>query len=124
MMLRDLGATDVEHALGRAALQGRLETAKTLHAMLGNPPPPPGALGGRAYTLNVTGTEFLFHAGARVYDDDGKILAPVDVVLCSDSRRPASKHRILEIYVGIFIIPSCSVRATLQNFPLVDRRVT
>src|SRR5205814_364712 len=98
LMLRELGANDLERALGRATLQGRLETAKILHAMLGNPPPPRDALGGPAYTLNVTGTEFLFDAGARVYDDNGRILAPVDVVLFSDSRRPASKHRILEIY--------------------------
>ena len=99
LMLRELGAADVEHALARAALQGRLETAKILHAMLGNPVPPADALGGPAYTLNVTGTEFLFQVGARVYDDDGRILAPVDVVLFSDSRRPADKHRILEMYV-------------------------
>src|SRR5438477_13130749 len=66
--------------------------------MLGNPLSPFDALAGPAYTLNVTGNEFLFQAGARVYDDDGKVLAPVDVVLFSDSRRPSSKHRLLEIY--------------------------
>jgi hypothetical protein len=99
VMLRELGATDAEQALDRAVLQGRLATATLLHAMLGNPSPPPDALGSPAYTLSVTGTEFLFHAGARVYGDDGRMLAPVDVVLFSDSRRPAAKHRILEIYV-------------------------
>jgi len=32
-MLRDLGATDLQHAFDRACLQGRIETARRLHAM-------------------------------------------------------------------------------------------
>lgn len=98
-MLRGLGASSLEHAFGRACLQGRLDTARLLHSMMGNPRPPDGALGGPAYTLNVGGTALMLEVGARVYDDHGKLLAPVDVVLETDSRRPADKHRILELYV-------------------------
>ncbi|HEY4356757.1 MAG TPA: ankyrin repeat domain-containing protein [Acidobacteriaceae bacterium] len=97
-MLRGLGASDLEYAFGRACLQGRIETARMLHAMMGNPRPADDALGGPAYTLNVAGTELMLQAGARVYDDSGKLLAPVDVVLETDGRKPADKHRILELY--------------------------
>jgi hypothetical protein len=98
--LYECGATDLRSALGRATLQGKVETALMLHAMLGKPVPPGGALGGPAYTLSVSGTAFLFDAGAKVYDETGKCLAPVDVVLCSDSRKPSAKHQILEMYVA------------------------
>src|SRR5581483_1758452 len=40
----------------------------------------------------------LLELGARLYDDDGNSLANVDVVLETDSRKPAAKHRILELY--------------------------
>lgn len=98
-LLHGLGATDLEHALGRATLQGRVETAAMLHQMLGAPPPPEGALGGPAYTLSVGGTEFALRVGARVVDAQGRRLAPVDVVLETDSRKPEAKHRILALYV-------------------------
>jgi hypothetical protein len=97
-MLHDLGATDLRSAIDRAALQGKVTTAKMLHALLGHPPAPAGALGGSAYTLSVEGTAFILGIGARVYDDDGKLLAPVDVVLETDARKPSAKHRILAMY--------------------------
>jgi hypothetical protein len=97
-LLRELGATDLEHAIGRAVLQGRIDTARMLHRMLGSPRPPVGALGGPAYTLSVSGTAFLFEIGAEMRDDHGEPDAPVDVVLESDSRKPDAKHRILEMY--------------------------
>lgn len=98
VMLHAMGARDLEHALDRAALQGRIETATLLHGLLGAPLPPDGALGGTAYTLSATGTEFALAIGARVLDDAGNRLAPVDVVLETDSRKPAAKHRILALY--------------------------
>jgi hypothetical protein len=98
-MLHELGATDHEWALGRAVLQSKMDTARMLYTMLGSPPPPDDALGGPAYTLSVSGTAFLFEIGARVHDDAGGRLAPVDVVLETDSRNPAAKHAILEMYV-------------------------
>jgi len=98
-MLRSLGASDMQYAFGRACLQGQIPTARKLHAMMDNPRPPDHELSGPAYTLNVTGTALLLELGARLYDDDGNSLAPVDVVLETDSRNPSAKHRILELYV-------------------------
>ena len=97
-MLHGLGATDLASALDRAALQGMVRTAAMLHGMMGKPQPPADALGGPAYTLSVDGTAFLFELGARVRDEEGTLLAPVDVVLQTDSRKPAAKHAILEMY--------------------------
>jgi hypothetical protein len=98
-MLHGLGATDLHSALERATLQSRIGTARMLHAMLGAPRPPAGALGGPAYTLSVAGTALMLELGASVRDETGKSLAPVDVVLETDSRKPAHKHEILELYV-------------------------
>ena len=97
-MLHDLGATDHRLAVGRAVLQGQIGTARMLRAMLGNPAPPDGALAGPAYTLSVEGTAFALEVGARLHDDSGRRLAPVDVVLETDARNPAAKHAILELY--------------------------
>ncbi|MES3033787.1 MAG: ankyrin repeat domain-containing protein [Gemmatimonadota bacterium] len=94
------GATDLDHALQRAALQGQLETAKLLHQWLGTPKPPDDSLGGPAYTLSVGGTALLLHLGARAVDENGRRLAPVEVVLSTDSRNPAAKHAILEMYAA------------------------
>lgn len=98
-MLHGLGATDLETALDRAALQGQVQTGLMLHAMLGRATPPDDSLGGPAYTLSAEGTAFLLGLGVRAVDQGGRRLAPVDVVLQTDSRRPAAKHAILEMYV-------------------------
>lgn len=97
-MLHGLGATDLEHALDRAALQGKIDTAEMLYRKLGSPVPPDGALGGPAYTLSDSGTELMLRVGVRVVDEKGRRLAPVDVVLETDSRKPKEKHAILEMY--------------------------
>jgi hypothetical protein len=97
-MLRSLGATDLASAMDRAVLQGKIGTARMLHEMLDRPLPPDDALGSPAYTLSVEGTALLFELGARVRDDTGKLLAAVDIVLETDSRKPAAKHAILEMY--------------------------
>lgn len=98
-MLHAMGAKDHERALDRAILQSKITTAKLLHRMMGEPAPPEGALGGAAYTLSESGTRFALEVGAKVVDAHGKRLAPVDVVLETDSRKPAAKHAILEMYV-------------------------
>ncbi len=98
-MLHGLGARDLERALDRAALQGRVGTAAMIHKWMGSPPPPEGALGGPAYTLSVAGTELMLKLGSKVRDAEGRRLAPVDVVLETDSRKPEAKHAILEMYV-------------------------
>jgi ankyrin repeat protein len=97
-MLHGLGATDLHTALDRATLQGKIGTARMLHSMLGKPALPNGILGGPAYTLNVDGTAFALGLGARVYGEDGKLLAPVSVVLETDGRNPRAKHEILAMY--------------------------
>jgi hypothetical protein len=96
-MLRVLGASDVRRAFARACLQGRIETARKLHVVGGRFLPSDDALGGPAYTLNVAGTELLLELGGRMYGDAGEMIAPVAVVLETDSRNPAAKHRILEL---------------------------
>lgn len=98
-MLHGLGAKDHAHAIGRAVLQSRIETAKLLHGLSGNPPPQEDELGGPAYTLSVSGTAFVFEIGGRAVGENGRRLAPVDVVLETDSRKPEAKHAILEMYV-------------------------
>jgi hypothetical protein len=98
-MLQGLGATDFMKALDRATLQGKIDTARKLHDMMGRPRPPEDALGGPAYTLSASGTALMFEFGAQVRDADDKCLAPVDVVLETDSRKPSAKHQILEMYV-------------------------
>jgi hypothetical protein len=97
-MLHDLGARDHEHAMDRAALQSKVDTAYLLHNLMGKPKPPEDALGGPAYTLSDAGTEFVLKLGVRVVDEQGRRLAPVDVVIESDSRKPAAKHAILAMY--------------------------
>jgi hypothetical protein len=98
-MLYDLGARALEHAIGRALLQGKIDTARMLHKMMGSPRPPEDALGGPAYTLSATATELVLELGGTVVDENGNSRAPVDVVLETDSRKPEAKHRILELYV-------------------------
>ena len=98
-MLREKGATDVMHAFHRAVLQSKIETARKLYEMAGRPRIPGDAFGTPAYTLSVSGTALLFELGAQARDSDGKSIAPVDVVLETDSRKPAAKHAILEMYV-------------------------
>jgi hypothetical protein len=70
-----------------------------LHAMMGSPQPPEHALGGPAYTLSAEGTALVFELGnPRMYDDNGKLLAPVETVIQTDSRKPEAKHLILAMY--------------------------
>jgi Ankyrin repeat len=97
-MLHDLGATDLKSAIARATLQGMIGTARMLHALLGFPRAGDRLLGGPAYTLSVDGTSFALSIGARAVDDAGMRLAPVDVVLETDARKPKAKHAILRLY--------------------------
>jgi ankyrin repeat protein len=94
-MLHDLGATDLESAAQRAALQGQVATARMIHELAGRPPITDHALGGPAYTLNVEGTALLLELGARPRLGPG---SPVETVLQTDSRNPSAKHTILDLY--------------------------
>ena len=111
-VLHELGATDLAYAIERAILQSRIETARMLHRMLGAPRPAAGSFGGAAYTLSVSGTEFLFSVGAELQDEHGNPDAPVDVVLESDSRNPKAKHAIIELYAAHgFALPDTPMMA-------------
>ena len=94
-LLHRLGAADLESAVGRAALQGKVATAKMLYEMSGRPPLGDNALGGPAYTLSAEGTALLLALGAGIRAGQG---CPVEVVLETDARNPAAKHAILEMY--------------------------
>lgn len=97
--LHEVGADDHLHAIDRAALQGQVDTLHLLHRLTGAPPITSDMLGGPAYTLNQAGNAALLALGAAVVAADGTRLAPVDVVLQTDSRRPEAKHAILESWV-------------------------
>lgn len=55
-LLFDRGATDLEKAIGRAALQGKITTVYLIHELAGRPSIRSEKLAGSAYTLNVEGT--------------------------------------------------------------------
>jgi hypothetical protein len=99
-MLHDMGATDHRHAIDRAALQTQLGTARMLYDLMGRPAMDDGVLAGAAYTLSAKGTALVIELGARVVDEAGRRLAPVDLPLETDSRKPAEKHAILELYAS------------------------
>jgi hypothetical protein len=94
-MLRELGATDLQHAFDRACLQGKLETARHLYAMGARPEP--NAVMGPCETLSDTGLTFLLELGVPLSDQHGDRLAPVALLLQTYSRYPQGKHRCLEI---------------------------
>jgi hypothetical protein len=94
-MLRELGATDVQHAFDRACLQGRIDTARRLYTMGARPLP--GCFMGPCETLNPNGLEFLFELGAEFADKHGDRLAPIALLLQTYSRGPGQKHKCLEL---------------------------
>jgi ankyrin repeat protein len=98
-MLLELGATDLESAGARAALQGKVDTVRMIHDLAGRPPFDKPALAGPAYTLNVEGTAVLLALGAQVVGPAGVDQNTMENLLGTDSRKPAAKHRILEMYV-------------------------
>jgi hypothetical protein len=89
-----LGARDVQHAFDRALLQGRIESARWLHAH--GATLAPGIIMGSCETLNAEGFEFLAELGAPLTNDSGDRLAPLALVLATYSRHPAGKHAILD----------------------------
>ncbi len=94
-MLSELGAADLDYAFSRAALQGRIETARQLYAMGARPAA--GEVMGPCETLSPTGLEFLLDLGAPLADKDGDPLAPIALLLETYSRGPKGKHDCLEL---------------------------
>lgn len=97
-MLREMGAHDMQHAFERACLQGKIETARRLHAM-GARPTQRGLMW-TCETLNDAGLAFLLDLGAGLADENGDRLAPVALLLQTYSRAPEPKHRCLELVAG------------------------
>lgn len=97
--LHSQGAKDLEHAAGRAALQGQTDTVRLIYELAGRPPVDTWSLAGPAYTLSVEGTAVLFALGARLIKPDGSVdHNAVEHLLGTDSRNPTAKHRILEMW--------------------------
>src|SRR5215813_13791951 len=97
--LHSQGATDLEHALGRAALQSHPDTVRMIFDLAGRPSLEELTLAGPAYTLSVEGTEVLFALGARIMGPEGVDRNTMEHLLGTDARNPPAKHRILEMYV-------------------------
>jgi hypothetical protein len=98
VMLREMGAEDLQHAFDRACLQGQLETARRLHAMGARVVP--GLVMGPCETLNDAGLALLFELGASLADEHHDRLAPVALILQTYSRYPDGKHRCLDLVAG------------------------
>jgi ankyrin repeat protein len=93
-----MGANDVQHAFDRTCLQGKIETARRLHAMGARPTE--GCVMGPCETLNGAGLAFLLELGAELADEKGDRLAPVALLLQTYSRYPEGKHHCLDLVAG------------------------
>jgi ankyrin repeat protein len=98
-LLHSLGGKDLASAAGCAALQGKTETVRLIYDLAGQPSLDTLTLAGPAYTLSVEGTAVLFTLGASIVGPDGVDANVMEHLLGTDSRNPAAKHRILEMYV-------------------------
>ena len=94
-MLREMGATDLQHAFDRASLQGQIETARRLHAMGARVVA--GMVMGPCETLNDAGLSFLLELGVDLADEHGNRLAPVALMLQTYCRYPKGKHGCLDL---------------------------
>ena len=94
-MLADLGAQDLQHAFGRACLQGKVATARWLlehGAHL-----EPGIVMGPCETQNADGLRLLLDLGAALSDGAGDRMAPVALLLETYCRSPHGKHACLAL---------------------------
>lgn len=97
--LHDEGARDLRSGISRAIMQGKSQTVRLIRRLAGEPPIDRSSLAGPAYTLSVEGTVVVFDLGIRVDGPNGVDTNTMEHLLGTDSRRPAAKHRILELYV-------------------------
>ena len=131
----ELGARDYQHAFDRAVLQGKIETARWLHAH--GAKLEAGIIMGACETLNVEGFKFLLDLGAPLVNQHGDRLAPLALVLETYGRHPAGKHAILELIARQgYVLPDTPMmalhrgdlprlRAHLRADPgLIERRFT
>jgi hypothetical protein len=95
-MLRELGATDLDHAFERACLQGELDAARQLRALGARPTA--RMILGPAETLSASGLQFLLEMGVFEGASLPDRLAPVALVLEIYNRGPDGKHACLELF--------------------------
>ncbi len=108
-MLIEMGAKDVQHAFDRACLQGRIETARKLHAIGAHPTE--RALMWTCETQNDRGMAFLLELGLELSDENGNRRAPIALLLETYSRYPEGKHRCLELVAKRVPLPDTPVMA-------------
>ena len=72
---------------------------RLIYELAGRPSLEKWTLAGPAYTLSVEGTAVLFALGARIVGPDGVDSNAMEHLLGTDSRNPAAKHRIVEMWV-------------------------
>lgn len=91
-----LGATDFQHAFGRAVLQGQIECARWLRQH--GAKVDPGSLMGACEAHDVAGVRFMAELQLAFTDERGDRLAPLAMVLETYSRNHVDKHAILDIF--------------------------
>jgi hypothetical protein len=94
-LLRDMGATDIQHAFDRACLHGAIETARRLYAMGARPAS--DSVMWTAETQSTRGLALLLELGATISDKTGDRLAPVAMLLETYARNPRGKHGCLDL---------------------------
>jgi Ankyrin repeat len=95
-LLRELGATDLQHAFDRAAWQGELDTARQLYAAGARPDRDSVMIA--AENQNGAHMAVLLELGATISDAHGDQRAPVALVLETYGRNPRGKHQCLELF--------------------------
>ncbi len=121
--LLDRGAPDIDHAFDRACLQGRIATARLLHARGARPRP--GATMGPAETQDADGMEYLFSIGAELADAGGDPLAPVALVLETYCRDAEGRGRCLELFArrGIVLPDTPAMDLLRRRWDVLDAKL-
>ena len=96
-MLADLGSPEIQHAFGRAILQGNADTVRAL--VKKGAKVERGVAMGACETLNSKGLQMVLDLGGELCDADGDFSAPAAMVLETYSRNPVGKHECLKILV-------------------------
>ena len=99
-LLHSHGATDLESAAGRAALQGHADTVRLICDLAGRPSLEKMDRSPVRPTRSASkGPPSCFALGVRVDGPHGVDTNTMEHLLGTDSRNPPAKHRILEMYV-------------------------
>jgi Ankyrin repeat len=122
-MLRELGATDVQFAFGRACLQGQVATARLLQSFGARPER--GSVMGACETQNPAGLGHLLDLGAELSDAAGNRLAPVALLLQTYGRDAAGKHACLELvaHQGVALPDTPAMAVHRGRIDLLERHL-